>query len=244
MLNSTFGKYIVSKSDVHNLNSTFKILSLIIMLITSFFINCYKDVIMLLSYLILSLVYSNINIKIYLKELSYFNIFIFIILIIDIIFLTPTEIIVSDMFRIIFIVLYYLLFIHITTFNEIISSIEKILSPLKGIIRIHSIALYIALIIKFPVVYLNEKERITRTYKERKILKEKKILDKIKKYKENVVLSFNSSIEKLNNISTNMKIKLYGYGKSRTNYRENKFSIKSSLLLILNIIILLIVMFY
>ena len=244
MSNNLFGKYIISKSEIHNLNSTFKILSLIIMLITCIFIDSYIDVIMLLSYLLLSLVYSNIKIKIYLKELSYINVFIFIILIVDIIFLSPLEIIISDTFRIIFIVLYYLLFIHTTTINEAIYSIEKILSSLKSIIKVHSIALYIALIIKFPVIYLNEKNKITRIYKERKISKEKKILDKIIRYKENIVLAFNTSIRILNDISIDMKIRLYGYGKSRTNYNGNKFGIKEGLLLTLNIIILIIVMFY
>ena len=146
--------------------------------------------------------------------------------------------------RIVFLVLYYLLFIHTTTVNEIIYSIEKILYPLKDIIKIHNMALYITLIIKFPGVYLSESERINRIYKDRKIPKEKNILDRLKKYKEKNVLAFNYSIEKLNNMATNMKISLYGYGKSRTNYRENIFSIKENLLLILNIIILLIVIFY
>ena len=41
-----------------------------------------------------------------------------------------------------------------------------------------------------------------------------------------------------------MDIRLYNYSKSRTNYRLNKWSKKDSALLVLNILILSIVMFY
>ena len=67
--NITLGRYYLKNSVVHKLNPVFKILSLIIMIISIFFIDSYVDIIMLASYLSLTLVYSNINLKIYLKNI-------------------------------------------------------------------------------------------------------------------------------------------------------------------------------
>ena len=92
------GKYIVSNSEVHKLNPTFKILSLIIMLISTLFINSYEDIIMLFSYLFLSLVCSGIGLKVYLKEFLKFKVIFLIIVIINIITYNTIEIILSDIF--------------------------------------------------------------------------------------------------------------------------------------------------
>ena len=67
--NITLGRYYLKNSVVHKLNPVFKILSLIIMIISIFFIDSYIDILMLSSYLLLSIVYSDIGIKVYFKNL-------------------------------------------------------------------------------------------------------------------------------------------------------------------------------
>ena len=65
MLNNvSIGRYINKSSVVHKLNPIFKILSLIIMVISIFFIDSYIDIIMLSMYLLLTILYSDIDIKI------------------------------------------------------------------------------------------------------------------------------------------------------------------------------------
>ena len=46
-MQNSIWKYLQKDSFIHRLNSTFKLISLILMLISSCFINSYKDVIML-----------------------------------------------------------------------------------------------------------------------------------------------------------------------------------------------------
>ena len=62
MLNNiTLGKFYQRDSVVHKLSPIFKIISLIIMIIAIFFIDGYIDIIMLGSYLLLAILYSNIS---------------------------------------------------------------------------------------------------------------------------------------------------------------------------------------
>lgn len=241
MQNTRLWRYSPLDSEVHKLNSIFKILSLVIMIVSSFFINSFEDIIMFSSYLVLALAYSGVNIKVYLREISQFRILLFFILIIDVLSFSSLIVIISDVFRVIFIILYVSLFIHVTSTNEILYGVEKVFSLFNNKKR-QNIALYVSLIFRFPSFYRDEFLKIKRIYR-RKIIKEK-LLKKLCYYKSIIRLSFDLSIRRLNNALIYMRVKLYGYGKSRNNYRFNRFGIKEILLLILNIIILLIVIFY
>ena len=87
MLNNiTIGRYINKSSVVHKLNPVFKIISLIIMIISIFFIDSYIDITLLSMYLLLTMLYSDIDIKVYLKNIYGIKIFLIFIFIIDLIF--------------------------------------------------------------------------------------------------------------------------------------------------------------
>ena len=87
LTNINFGKYYERDSVVHKLSPVFKIISLLIMIVSIFFIDSYKDIIMLTSYLILMMIYSDINILTYLRNIYSIKIFLVFILIIDLIFI-------------------------------------------------------------------------------------------------------------------------------------------------------------
>ena len=52
------------------------------------------------------------------------------------------------------------------------------------------------------------------------------------------------SLKKAENSADIMDVRLYNYGKSRTNYRLNEWKFIDTLLLILNILILIVVIVY
>ena len=171
MQNTRLWRYSPLDSEVHKLNSIFKILSLVIMIVSSFFINSFEDIIMFSSYLVLALAYSGVNIKVYLREISQFRILLFFILIIDVLSFSSLIVIISDVFRVIFIILYVSLFIHVTSTNEILYGVEKVFSLFNNKKR-QNIALYVSLIFRFPSFYRDEFLKIKRIYR-RKIIKEK-----------------------------------------------------------------------
>ena len=246
MLNNiTLGKYYQKDSIVHKLNPVFKIISLIIMIISIFFIDSYVDIIMLGSYLLLAIVYSNIGIKTYLKNILGIKIFLIFILIIDLIFYTSINRIVFDLFKIIFIILYSSILTYTTVLTELTYGIEELLRPFNRIIPVSDIAMVITLTIRYIPSLTHEASRIIRAQKMRGInFDAKNIKEKIISISGVLMPMFVMSIQKSNTMADILDIRLYNYGKSKTNYRTNKWRVIDTLLLILNIAILIIVIFY
>lgn len=246
MLNNiTLGKYYNKDSIVHKLNPIFKIISLIIMIVSIFFIDSYVDVLMLGTYLLLAIVYSNISIKTYLKNILGIKIFLIFILVIDIIFYTSTSRIIFDLFKLIFIILYSSILTYTTVITELTYGIEKILSPLSKVLPVSDIAMVITLTLRYIPSLTHEADRIIRAQKMRGInFDTKNIKEKILSISGILMPMFVMSIRKSNLMADILDIRLYNYGKSKTNYRSNNWRLLDTLLLILNIAILIIVMFY
>lgn len=246
MLNNiTLGKYYNKDSIVHRLNPIFKIISLIIMIVSIFFIDSYVDVLMLGTYLLLAIVYSNISIKTYLKNILGIKIFLIFILVIDIIFYTSTSRIIFDLFKLIFIILYSSILTYTTVITELTYGIEKILSPLSKVLPVSDIAMVITLTLRYIPSLTHEADRIIRAQKMRGInFDTKNIKEKILSISGILMPMFVMSIRKSNLMADILDIRLYNYGKSKTNYRSNNWRLLDTLLLILNIAILIIVMFY
>ena len=246
MLNNiTLGKYYQKDSVVHRLNPIFKILSLLIMIISIFFIDNYIDILMLSSYLLLSMVYSNISIKTYLKNINGIKIFLLFILIIDLIFFKGITKIISDIFRIIFIVLYSSMLTYTTVVTEITYGIENLLNPLKKVLPVSDIAMIITLSIRYIPSLTHEADRIIKAQKVRGInFDTKNIKEKLISISGILIPMFIMSIKKSEVLADIMDIRLYNYGHSKTNYRTNCWRLIDTLLLILNILILTIIIFY
>ena len=246
MLNNiTLGRYYQRESTVHSLSPIFKILSLIIMIISMFFIDNYIDILMLGSYLILGIVYSNINIKTYLKNIIGIKIFLIFVLIIDIIFFVGINKLICDLFRIIFIILYSSILTYTTVITELTYGIERILKPLNKIIPISDISMVISLAIRYIPSLTDEATRIIKAQKLRGVsFDSKNIKEKLISISGILIPMFVMSIKKSEKMADIMDLRLYNYGKSKTNYRSNKWKQVDTLLLILNIVILIIVMFY
>ena len=233
MLNNiTIGRYINKSSVVHKLNPVFKIISLIIMIISIFFIDSYIDITLLSMYLLLTMLYSDIDIKVYLKNIYGIKIFLIFIFIIDLIFFTSINRIIFDIFKLIFI-------------TELTFGIEKLLRPFNKLIPVGDIAMIITLSIRYIPTLTEEASRIIKAQKLRGInFDTKNIKEKIISISGILMPMFSLSIKRAEESADIMDIRLYNYGKSRTNYRTNKWTKINSLLLILNILILIIIICY
>lgn len=246
MLNNiSIGRYINKSSVVHKLNPVFKIISLIIMITSIFFIDSYIDIILLSMYLLLTMLYSDIDIKIYLKNILGIKIFLIFIFIIDIIFFTNINRIIFDIFKLIFIVLYSSVLTYTTSITELTYGIEKILKPFNKIIPTSDIAMIITLSIRYIPTLTEEANRIINAQKLRGIdFTTRNIKERLISIGGIFIPMFTLSIRKAEITADIMDLRLYNYGKSRTNYRTNNWQIIDSLLLILNILILIIIISY
>ena len=245
LTNITFGKYYARDSVVHKLNPLFKTISLIIMIIAIFFINSYKDIIMLTSYLILMIVYSDIDIITYLKNIYSIKIFLLFILIIDLIFGSNINNIIFDLYKLIFIIIYSSALTYTTSTSEITYAVERLLKPFNNTIPVNDIAMIITLTLRYIPTLTMESDRIIKAQKMRGInFDSKNIKTKISSLVGVFIPIFILSLKKSESTADIMDIRLYNYGKSRTNLRTNTWKKIDTLLLILNILILIIVIFY
>ena len=134
---------------------------------------------------------------------------------------------------------------YTTVITELTYGIEKILSPLSKILPVSDIAMVITLTIRYIPSLTHEADRIIRAQKLRGInFDTKNIKEKILSISGILMPMFVMSIRKSNLMADILDIRLYNYGKSKTNYRSNSWRLLDTLLLILNIAILIIVMFY
>ena len=245
LTNITFGKYYARDSVVHKLNPLFKTISLIIMIIAIFFINSYKDIIMLTSYVILMIVYSDIDIITYLKNIYSIKIFLLFILIIDLIFGSNINNIIFDLYKLIFIIIYSSALTYTTSTSEITYAVERLLKPFNNTIPVNDIAMIITLTLRYIPTLTMESDRIIKAQKMRGInFDSKNIKTKITSLVGVFIPMFILSLKKSESTADIMDIRLYNYGKSRTNLRTNTWKKIDTLLLILNILILIIVIFY
>lgn len=246
MLNNiTIGRYINGSSVVHKLNPVFKIISLILMIISIFFIDSYIDIILLSMYLLLTILYSDINIKIYLKNIYGIKIFLIFILVIDLIFFTSINKIIFDIFKLIFIILYSSILTYTTSISKLTYGIEKILKPLSKLIPVGDIAMIITLSIRYIPTLTEEAKRIINAQKLRGInFNSKNIKEKIISISGILMPMFILSIKRAEESADIMDLRLYNYSSSRSNYHINIWNKIDSLLLILNILILIIVICY
>lgn len=246
MLNNiSIGRYINSSSLIHKLNPIFKIISLIIMVASIFFIDSYYDILILSMYLLLTILYSDINIKLYLKNIYGIKIFLIFILIIDLIFFSGINKVVFDLYKLIFIVLYSSVLTYTTAVTELTYGIESLLRPFNKFIPVNDIAMTISLSIRYIPTLTSEASRIINAQKLRGIdFESKNIKTKLLNISGVFIPMFTLSIKKAENTADIMDLRLYNYGKSRSNFRFNKWKVLDTLLLILDMLILIIVIFY
>lgn len=243
--NITFGKYYNKNSVIHRLSPVFKLISLMIMIVGIFFIDSYIDILMFSLYLVLVMVYSDIGIITYLKKIYSIKIFLLFIFIIDLIFNSNINNIVFDLYKLIFIIIYSSALSYTTSTSEITYGIERILKVFNNYIPVNDIAMIITLTIRYIPTLTMEADRIIKAQKMRGIdFDSKNIKNKISSLVGVFIPMFILSLKKSESLGDIMDLRLYNYGKSRTNYRTNNWKKKDSLLLIFNIIILIIVIFY
>lgn len=239
------GKYIPNDSVIYRLNPLFKVLSVIIMVISVFFIDSYDDIIMLGFYLILCMIYSDIDIKLYYKNIRSIRLFLIFILIINLIFFTGIDRIVFDLFKLIFIVIYASIFTYTTKMTEIVYGISRLLNPFNEFIPVNDISMVITLTLRYIPTLIEEYNRIIRAQKLRGMDFDKEnLVGKINIIGKMLVPMFTLSLKRAEESANVMDLRLYNYSKSRSSYKVFKWKNIDTFLLILNILILIVVIVY
>lgn len=240
-----FGRYILGDSIIHRLNPIFKVLSVIVMIISIFFVDSYDDILMLFFYLILTIMYSDIGILVYYRNVYGIRMFLLFILVIDIIFFEGISKIVFDLFKLIFIVIYASILTYTTKMMDIVYAISWLGKPISKVIPTLDISMIVVLTIRYIPSLIGEVSRMIRAQKMRGLdIESKGIIERLAIISKMLIPMFVLSIKRALDSADIMDLRLYNYGKSRSSYRVFKWGYIDTLLFVLNILILIVVIIY
>lgn len=237
----SIGNYCLKDSFIHKLNPVFKIISLFLSIISVLISNSLIDFITLFIFILIIMLLSKIELKIYLKNIYTLRIFIIFIIIINLIFKVSIVDSIYMILKIIYLVILSAILTLTTPPTEITYGLERVFRIFNKILPVNSIALTITLALRFIPMITMQAERIIKASSLRGIDYNENIKSKILALSNIFVPMIYLSLKKADDLADIMEIRLYNYGISRTNYRLNKWKLIDSILLILNIVVLIIV---
>lgn len=235
------GNYYLKDSIIHKLNPVFKVISLFLSIITVILANNLIDYIILFVFILLLMLFSKIEIKVYLKNIYTLRIFIIFIIVINFIFTVDIISTLYMVLKVIYLVMLSAILTLTTPPMEITYGLERIFRLFNKILPINSICLSITLALRFIPMITMQAERIIKAGSLRGVDFNESFKSKIKSISNMFVPMIYLSLKKADDLSDIMEVRLYNYGLSRTNYRLNERTFKDIILLVLNVVILIIV---
>lgn len=235
------GNYYLKDSLIHKLNPVFKIISLLLSIITVLLASNLLDFIIIFIFILIIMLLSKIEINLYLKNIYTLRVFIIFILIINLIFGVSLIETIYMILKIIYLVLLSAILTLTTPPTEITYGLEKTFRVFNKILPVNSIALTITLALRFIPMITMQAERIIKASSLRGIDFNENIKSKVLAISNIFIPMIYLSLKKADDLADIMEIRLYNYGISRTNYRLNKWKLIDSILLILNVVLLIIV---
>ncbi|MDD3048918.1 MAG: energy-coupling factor transporter transmembrane protein EcfT [Bacilli bacterium] len=240
MFNAVYGKYLPINSKLHQMNSTSKLIC-VLLLIISLFIGWNIYLISLLVLLtLMMMILSKVPLNLYFKIIIGIIPIIILIMLFNIIFNISIVFTILISVKIIIGVLYTMILTYTTSTTEITYGLEQILSPLKYLkISVNKVALSISLFLRLIPTIFEQGHKIMNAQASRgRDFKYSKIITKIKIILAMIFPMFSKSFIKLDNLKDAMTIRLYNYNNKRTNYRMNKWSRTDNLIIYLHMFIL------
>lgn len=237
----SIGNYYLKDSLIHKLNPVFKIISLLLSIITVLIANDLIDFIILFIFIFSIMLLSKIELKIYFKNIYTLRVFIIFIIIINLIFRINIIETIYTILKIIYLVILSAILTLTTPPTEITYGLEKLFRIFNKVLPVNDIALSITLALRFIPMITMQAERIIKAGSLRGIDFNDGIKSKLLSISNMFVPMIYLSLKKADDLADIMEVRLYNYGISRTNYRLNKWEFIDSILLILNIVVLIIV---
>jgi energy-coupling factor transport system permease protein len=224
------------------MNPFIKLICLIIFIISLFLSYDSKINIMITIFLIILILNTLIPLSIYFKLIYKMKWFLLFIIIINIIFKTPNNIILIITLRIIYTVIIANIFLMTTTLNDITYSLEKLFSPLKLIgVKVNRMALSISLALRFIPSLYEEANKILKSQASRGLDYRHGIKNKIVSLTSLIFPLFNISLKKADDLSDIMHVRLYDIDKKRSLFKKNMITSFDIIMLSIHIAVLIIV---
>ena len=256
-----FGRYIPGDSFVHRLDPRAKLLFVFMFIIVVFLANNPITYAILVVFTLFVILLSRIKLFFLLnglKPVLFLMIFTFLL---HILFTREGDIIVDlGFFKIyeeglrqgIFISIRFLVLVFITSVLTLTTSpisitdgIETLLNPLKKVkVPVHELALMMSIALRFIPTLMDETDKIMKAQMARgSDLSAGPIMDRMKAIVPLLVPLFVSAFKRAEDLATAMEVRGYKGGEGRTRYRQLKWGISDTLILLV-LVILAAVLFY
>lgn len=240
--NIKISRYIKKNSLIDKMNTTSKLISLILFLtISSISYNLYIHTLLLFLTLILIFL-SKISLLEYLKSIKYIIYLLVGIFIINVLLKEEMIYIVVNIIRIIELVLYTSIITLTTSESELIYGLNNILKPLNIFkISTNKIAFVLSLSIKFIPLVIDQLNKIVKSLSSKGIeFKKTTIKNKFLILKSIIIPIINLSLKKADELAESMEVRLYDVNEKRTNYNYNKWTYMDTIVQIILIFVLII----
>ena len=256
-----FGRYIPGDSFVHRLDPRAKLLFVFLFIIVVFLANNPITYGIILAFTLFVILMSRIKLFFLingLKPVLFLMVFTFLLhvlftregdVILDLGFMNIYE---EGLRQGIFISIRFLVLVFITSVLTLTTSpisitdgIETLLNPLKKLkLPVHELALMMSIALRFIPTLMDETDKIMKAQMARgSDLSAGPFMDRMKAIVPLLVPLFVSAFKRAEDLATAMEVRGYKGGEGRTRYRQLKWSIGDTLILIV-LILLAVVLFY
>lgn len=244
MLNNIMiGKYYPISSKVHSMNPFAKICCLLIFIVSLFFCNDVRFVIILTMLAVLMMFNTHIPLSVYGKAIK--SMWMLLVFVVGINFLLriSIEMNVIILLRIVLIVLYTSMLTLTTPPNEITDGLEKLMSPLKLIgLPINRTALAITLALRFIPTIIDQGNKILKSQASRGIdYYNSNLQGKFMALKAMLIPMFTLTVKRADALADSMEVRLYNVNKKRVNFRQNKWGFYDSFMLGIHVLMLIVI---
>lgn len=241
--NLILGRYYQTKSFIHSMNSTAKIICTFLFAFSTVLTNSLFLGILLLIYNTYLIVKTNIPIKIYLKSLSKMKFFLIFLFVINILFGITLSNNILMIIKVVLLINYSTILTLTTSPSEITYGLEYFLFPLNKLkIPTNKVSLSISLALRFIPTIFDEASKIMKSQASRGVdFYISNLKGKFEAVKTLIIPMFNLSIKRADILGEAMEVKLFSFDRERSNYRTNKWKYTDSLILAFHSVLFIII---
>lgn len=249
MNNIALGRYLPLNSIIHNMDPRYKLMSMLILMVTIFLPSGYIGYVIIGAFVLLALLLAKLNFTMIFKAMKPMLFMLVFLTFVNALVLRTGYVLIdvfgfkiySDaIFRTLYITIRLLLMIMVTTILtastkplDLTLAIEDLLSPFKRFgFPAHEIAMMISIALRFIPTLIDETNRIMKAQASRGVdLKEGSFKEKIVAILSLIVPLFVSSFQRAEELADAMEARGYVPSATRTRYKQLVHGLKDYIML-------------
>ncbi|MBE6138766.1 MAG: energy-coupling factor transporter transmembrane protein EcfT [Firmicutes bacterium] len=242
--NLILGRYYSTKSFIHSMNSTAKIICIFLFSAITIINSSFLFGLLLVTFNCYVILNTNVPICLYLKSLSKMKVFLIFIFAINLVFRINIFTNILMVIKTILLINYSTVLTLTTAPTEITYGLERFLSPLNKLkIPVNKLSLTISLALRFIPTIFDEAAKILKTQASRGVdYYNSDFKGKVEALKGLIIPMINLSFKRADVLADAMAVRLFSFERRRSNYRMNDWKMSDSLIVFLHLLMFIIIL--